>query len=789
MGCPGMLKELRGATERKWPYVRKCRGSTIGVDLFIWLHQEIMNFFRDVVEHGATSPDYSSVLAAIKERVVRYVISGIRLFFVIDGRRLPGKYGTDAARAQRRAQAQAHIDAAVAAAGQRAAARRTRSANGRAATTAAVTLSQALADGTLQVDIDDKTLRAAVAVTDALVTEVICMLRTLHGGCTYVKAPYEADAQLACLDALDVIQYVMTEDGDLVTYGCRRVLLKVDRRSGTCDLLTQESLSRAPVHDDTPLLQLCRKWTPTAILPFFAAVSSCDYSKGDFPGWGPKLAANALKKVRGGKADLSKLTPMAVARAMQLLKAAVVPADASSKISACVDVFWRQVVYHPIEQCDMPLDAVRAKLQPGEWDAVPAQCGECAVEEDVLVKNSDEDSSIPIDSDGDSPFPLPRPVAHAMGFIESRDGNGRRVPLPAVTAVVDTATRPTHLTADMVAGAEIRACQVTPAIIAAGYKAGGLTAAELHLFLLCRGQDHLSGNSWAKLAQKVHDQLVMEAAIEQAAINNGEEPPPLKLRDRDGTSVVEHLIQRRQAEVAEFPELDGELKAPAAGDAGWSTDQGVIANSLPGLSEEMLQSYFKALGTESDANARVLERGYQHIEALTSADFKFHPTPLPSRPNVQLFEFRCPASFCARAYLVTIFVETDLRSSRTIKPIVKVLRARCLPTEQGGTMCRASGASHTHPYGMCTHCSACLQIVRNFPRLDLSRHLRGSFLGRQLRLLWHVGWVGIGGKHRWWGCAENFAQCSCGCTCWARLHWPILSLCSVHVGHHHVVGL
>ena len=49
MGCPGMLKELRGATERKWPYVRKCRGSTIGVDLFIWLHQEIMNFFKDVV--------------------------------------------------------------------------------------------------------------------------------------------------------------------------------------------------------------------------------------------------------------------------------------------------------------------------------------------------------------------------------------------------------------------------------------------------------------------------------------------------------------------------------------------------------------------------------------------------------------------------------------------------------------------------------------------------------------------------------------------------------------------
>ena len=38
MGCPGMLKELRGSTERKWPYVRKCRGSTIGVDLGLIIH-------------------------------------------------------------------------------------------------------------------------------------------------------------------------------------------------------------------------------------------------------------------------------------------------------------------------------------------------------------------------------------------------------------------------------------------------------------------------------------------------------------------------------------------------------------------------------------------------------------------------------------------------------------------------------------------------------------------------------------------------------------------------------
>jgi 5'-3' exonuclease len=47
------------------------------------------------------------------------------------------------------------------------------------------------------------------------------MLRQL-AGVAYLKAPDEADAQLAALDALDLVQYVITEDGDMVANRCRR---------------------------------------------------------------------------------------------------------------------------------------------------------------------------------------------------------------------------------------------------------------------------------------------------------------------------------------------------------------------------------------------------------------------------------------------------------------------------------------------------------------------------------------------------------------------------------------
>lgn len=45
-------------------------------------------------------------------------------------------------------------------------------------------------------------------------------------------APYEADAQMAYLARRGDVHAVITEDSDLLTYGCPRVLFKMDKAGG-----------------------------------------------------------------------------------------------------------------------------------------------------------------------------------------------------------------------------------------------------------------------------------------------------------------------------------------------------------------------------------------------------------------------------------------------------------------------------------------------------------------------------------------------------------------------------
>ena len=53
-----------------------------------------------------------------------------------------------------------------------------------------------------------------------------------------IVAPYEADSQLAYLSMNDYIQCVISEDSDLLVFGCKRVLFKMVRRraSARCRL-------------------------------------------------------------------------------------------------------------------------------------------------------------------------------------------------------------------------------------------------------------------------------------------------------------------------------------------------------------------------------------------------------------------------------------------------------------------------------------------------------------------------------------------------------------------------
>jgi exonuclease-1 len=57
----------------------------------------------------------------------------------------------------------------------------------------------------------------------------------------FIVAAYEADAQLAYLSRVNMVDVVLTVDSDTLVYGCKRVLFKLDR-NGYVDEIKRNDL-------------------------------------------------------------------------------------------------------------------------------------------------------------------------------------------------------------------------------------------------------------------------------------------------------------------------------------------------------------------------------------------------------------------------------------------------------------------------------------------------------------------------------------------------------------------
>jgi len=66
-----------------------------------------------------------------------------------------------------------------------------------------------------------------IDVTPEMAYRFILALR--REGVRFCVAPYEADAQLAYLEKIGVIHAIVTEDSDLLVFGCKTLLLKMSQ--------------------------------------------------------------------------------------------------------------------------------------------------------------------------------------------------------------------------------------------------------------------------------------------------------------------------------------------------------------------------------------------------------------------------------------------------------------------------------------------------------------------------------------------------------------------------------
>lgn len=58
-------------------------------------------------------------------------------------------------------------------------------------------------------------------------------------------APYQADAQVAYLVKTNVVDFAITEDSDLIAYGCERIIFKLNL-NGFADFLDLQKLCKTP---------------------------------------------------------------------------------------------------------------------------------------------------------------------------------------------------------------------------------------------------------------------------------------------------------------------------------------------------------------------------------------------------------------------------------------------------------------------------------------------------------------------------------------------------------------
>lgn len=184
-------------------------------------------------------------------------------------------------------------------------------------------------------------LQKAVDVTPLMAREMIEELKA--AGIPYVVAPYEADSQLAYLEQQGLIQAVLSEDSDLLVFGVRCLLTKLDQ-FGECVMIRRD--------DFTACREVSLVGWKLNDFRLMAMLSGCDY----LPGIEKMGLKTAYRLVRKHK------TVDRVIRAVQFDGKMKVPADYLESFTKAEQTFLYQWVFCPEAKCLVNLTKAPVEL-------------------------------------------------------------------------------------------------------------------------------------------------------------------------------------------------------------------------------------------------------------------------------------------------------------------------------------------------------------------------------------------------------------------------------------------
>lgn len=204
MGIAGLLPAIREAARNTT--LSNFAGKKAAVDGFVWLHRGCLSCARAIAK-GEKNNKYITYFLQQAQMLIN---NGIRPYIVFDGSDLPAKRETNEKRRSARLE---NIKRAE------------------------------MYETCGLVAEAEECYQKSVEISPDMLPPLIKALKKRN--IEYIVAPYEADAQLAYLCINQIVDFVITEDSDLLAYQCPLTVFKLDRE-GNCQSISLKDVFALP---------------------------------------------------------------------------------------------------------------------------------------------------------------------------------------------------------------------------------------------------------------------------------------------------------------------------------------------------------------------------------------------------------------------------------------------------------------------------------------------------------------------------------------------------------------
>uniref|UniRef100_A0A6N2KG95 Exonuclease 1 n=1 Tax=Salix viminalis TaxID=40686 RepID=A0A6N2KG95_SALVM len=247
MGIQGLLPLLKSIMVPI--HIKELEGCSVAVDTYSWLHKGALSCSTQLCKGLPTSRHIEYCMHRVN--LLRHY--GVKPVLVFDGGLLPMKIEQENKRARTRKE---NLVRAI-----------EHESNGNSAAAY-------------------ECYQKAVDISPSIAHELIQVLRKEN--VLYVVAPYEADAQMTFLSVSKQVDAVITEDSDLIPFGCHRIIFKMDKYGQGVEFQN----SRLQQNKDISFVGFTNE-----MLLEMCIFSGCDYQQ-SLPGMGLKRAHALITKFK-----------------------------------------------------------------------------------------------------------------------------------------------------------------------------------------------------------------------------------------------------------------------------------------------------------------------------------------------------------------------------------------------------------------------------------------------------------------------------------------------------------